>query len=499
MFKNLYVIGFLLLFISSKNIEQNLIKVTNIKELNEAIKLAQPGDEIVLSNGIWKDVEIEFRAKGTESNPIILKAETAGKVFIEGKSYLKIGGEYLEVHDLYFRNGYTTIKSVIIFKVDNKTLANNCKVTNCVIDEFTQLDREVSDHWVEFWGRNNELSNCYIAGKSNFGPTVRVYLKGNENIKNHHKIINNHFGLRPRKGGPHGETLQIGDSRTSMTPSYVKVNNNYFERCNGEVEVISSKSNFNEFKNNIFFECEGSLVLRHGNYANIDGNIFIGNDNSEFIGGIRVINTGHWITNNYFYKLKGSEFRSPLAVMNGIPKSPLNRYNQVTDVVVAYNTYIDCKTPWHFSVGANMSKKDVLPASEIRSARPVRTIVADNLIFNHEVEEYPVINYDKVDGVIFKNNISNNINRSNVQSDGIITKKFSVTKLSDWLFVPAQNDDEVYLGFDFETIKSDLFENSRTQKNAIGAIVLPVNDNKINIDKSLYGPNWFSSKKEVKK
>ena len=88
-----------------------------------------------------------------------------------------------------------------------------------------------------------------------------------------------------------------------MTPSYVKVANNIFEKCNGEVEIISSKSNFNEFRNNVFFESEGSLVMRHGNYCIVDGNLFIGSDESQFIGGIRVINTGHWITNNYFYNL----------------------------------------------------------------------------------------------------------------------------------------------------------------------------------------------------
>jgi hypothetical protein len=80
-------------------------------------------------------------------------------------------------------------------------------------------------------------------------------------------------------------------------------------------------------------------VTRHGNYCTIDGNYFNGDDISENIGRIRLINTGHWVTNNYFYNLKGQNFRSPLAVMNGIPKSPLNRYNQVTDVVVAHNTW----------------------------------------------------------------------------------------------------------------------------------------------------------------
>jgi len=493
--KLLSVLSIVILLISCQEISSTTIKVTNIEELNKAIKNAKAGDEIILANGVWKDVQIKFSGKGTKDKPIILRAETAGKVFIEGTSDLKIGGEYLEVRDLYFKNGYTPSNTVIDFRIDSKNIANNCKVINCVIEEYTQPDRATKDHWIEFWGRNNQLDHCYIAGKSNQGPTIIVSLKGNEHINNHHQITNNHFGPRPRKGGPHGETMQLGDSYTSMSPSYTNVSNNFFEHCNGEVEIISSKSNFNEFRNNIFFESEGSLVLRHGNYATVDGNIFIGNDNSEFIGGIRVVNTGHWITNNYFYKITGNEFRSALAIMNGIPKSPLNRYNQVTDVVVAYNSFVDCKSPWQFSVGANTDKSDVLPASEIRSARPERLIVANNLIFNHEADEYPIKNYNKVDGVTFKNNFLNSKNKSEVQSDGIVTSGIDMTKLSDWLYVPTENNEDIYSGFDFEIIKTDLFENSRAQNSAIGAIVLPVDKSKSVIDKKLYGASWFSNVK----
>jgi len=469
--------------------------VSNINELNDAIQNVKAGDHIVLANGVWKDVEINFSGQGTEAKPIILRAETPGKVTIEGVSNLKIGGDYLEVHDLHFKNGYTPSRNVIQFKINDTLIANHSKVTNCVIEEFTQPDRDVSDHWVEFWGRHNELSNNYIAGKSNFGPTVMVMLKGNQHIKNYHQIVNNHFGPRPRKGGPHGETMQIGDSGTSMTPSHTNVENNLFERCNGEVEIISSKSNNNTFKNNVFFESEGSLVLRHGNYATIDGNIFIGNDNSEFIGGIRVINTGHWITNNYFYKLKGSTFRAPLAVMNGIPKSPLNRYNQVTDAVIAYNTFVDTKTPFHFSVGSNVSQSEVLPKSEIRSARPTRTVVANNILYNQTPFEYPIKNYDKVDGVLFKNNYTNSANKSEVQPEGLQTVELDVQEVSKSLKVPTYDTKQIYSGFDFETITTDLFGNKRDKdNNSLGAIINTNNHNNL-YNQSNYGTSWFKNQK----
>ncbi|WP_028282123.1 chondroitinase-B domain-containing protein [Olleya marilimosa] len=473
----------------------NNIKVNSIEALHEAIKNSSAGDNIILANGVYKDVEIEFYGHGTANKPITLKAETPGEVSIEGVSNLKIGGDYLVVEGLHFKNGYTPSKNVIQFKINDTLIANHSTVTNCVIDAFTQPDRDVSDHWVEFWGRHNQLSNNYITGKSNFGPTVMVRLDGNQHIKNYHQIINNHFGPRPRKGGPHGETMQIGDSGTSMTPSHTNVENNLFERCNGEVEIISSKSNNNTFKNNVFFESEGSLVLRHGNYATIDGNIFIGNDNSEFIGGIRVINTGHWITNNYFYKLKGSTFRAPLAIMNGIPKSPLNRYNQVTDVVIAHNSFIDTKTPFHFSVGSNVSQSEVLPKSEIRSARPIRTVIANNILYNQTPFDFPIKNYDKVDGVLFKNNYTNSANKSEVKPKGLITANMDVTKVSSQLMVPKIDNSNVYLGFDFETIDTDLFGNKRTsENNAVGAII-NTGDYKALYDSSNYGTDWFDTKK----
>lgn len=474
---------------------KNSIKVSNPEELNLALKNAVAGDEIILANGVWKDIQIKFSGKGTKEAPITLRAETSGKVSIEGVSDLKIGGSFLHVIGLYFKNGYTPSKTVIDFHIDSKTIANNCKVSDCVIEDYTQLNRNKGDHWIDFWGRNNQLDHCYMAGKSNSGPTIMVNLEGNENILNYHQITNNHFGPRPRKGGPHGETIQIGNSFTSMVPSHTKVVNNLFERCDGEVEVISNKSNDNTYRNNIFYKSEGSLVLRHGNYCTIDGNFFIGDDNSEFIGGIRVINTGHWITNNYFYKIKGKEFRSAIAVMNGVPKSPQNRYNQVTDAVVAYNTFVDCSTPWQFSVGANIDKKDVLPLSEIRSARPVRTTFANNIIYNQKANDFPIKGYDKVDGVLFKNNTTNSPNNSDVKDIGIKTESFTMNKQSDWLYIPTMNQKEVYTGFDFQNITKDIFENNRISSNAIGAIVLPVDKNKGQINKNDFGSSWFSNVK----
>ncbi|WP_217495880.1 chondroitinase-B domain-containing protein [Mangrovivirga cuniculi] len=488
---------FLTFIFSCENIpEKNEQIVTNQAELAEVINVLKPGDVIVLAKGTWKDLELNIKGFGTSDNPIIVKGEVPGEVFIEGKSFLKLGGEYIIVRDLIYRNGYTPVNSVIDFKIDKDQVANNCRVTNCVILNYNQLQRNLSDHWVEFSGRNNRLDHCYLSGKTNDGPTIRIRLAGNQNILNHHKIDNNHFGPRPRKGGPHGETIQIGSSSTSMSPSYTSVSNNLFERCNGEVEVISNKANFNEFRNNIFNKCEGSLVMRHGNYCRIDGNMFIGDTISNVYGGIRIVNTGHWVTNNYFYQLKGNDFRAPLSVMNGIPKSPLNRYNQVTDLTVAYNSWVECENPMQFGVGVNLDQKEVLPASEIRSARPIRTVVANNLVYN-ENGTSPVIAYDQIDGVSFFKNFINKLSDDTLNIKGFNEEKIIKTQLENEVYnIQTKNEFKPYQGFDFNSIEKDLFGNPRNKTTYLGAIA-PSAKPKSLLSDSLYGPSWFSINENI--
>ena len=179
-----------------------------------------------------------------------------------------------------------------------------------------------------------------------------------------------------------------------MNSSGTIVDGNYFERCNGETEIISNKSCNNIFVNNTFFESEGSLVLRHGDRGIVAGNWFIGNEKIN-TGGVRVINEGHLIYNNFFYKLRGDDFRSALAVMNAIPDSPLNGYMPVKNVIIANNTYYDCSTPWAFGVGLGERNRII---------KPEGTLLLNNLVYSPNEAEL-IKFYDQTDGVSFDNNL----------------------------------------------------------------------------------------------
>ncbi|WP_405608354.1 chondroitinase-B domain-containing protein [Polaribacter sp. Asnod1-A03] len=500
----LLITCFILLITSCKHNEKTETTfVQNNKELYTAIKNASAGTEIILKNGVWQNTQINFYGLGTEEKPIILKAETPGKVFLEGESFLHLGGEYLIVDGFYFRNGYSPNSSILRFKIGKDSTAFHSRITNTVIKNFTKPSRLTNDHWIDFYGKHNKLDHCYIEGKSNDGETLRVYQDDIKSVSNYHQIVNNYFGPRPRKGGPRAETVRVGDSKTSMSSGFLNVSNNYFDACNGEVEIISDKTNFNTYRNNIFYKSEGSLVLRHGSFATVDGNIFIGDDDSDFYGGIRVVNSGHLITNNYFYKINGAKFRSPLAVMNGIPMSPINRYKPVTDVTIAYNTWVDCASPIQIGVGQNVASADVLPKYEIRSAAPIRSVIANNLIFNNKVDKTPFINHDNVTGILFRNNVLDNQNQHFSKFNVFKNSTVKMKQINDWLFAPETNQSEnfsnVYIGYEFDKIKTDLFGSLRTDKNNVGAITNIENAEKFKIDKKKYGPSWFSTETTTSK
>jgi poly(beta-D-mannuronate) lyase len=320
-----------------------LFAFDNIPALIKAVKSAKPGDTIVLNNGTYKDAQLVLTGKGTAAKPIVIKAQTPGAVKLTGNSYLKLGGEYLEVNGLYFTDGYTKDDPVIEYRRNNQELANNCRVTNCAIDNYSKPDRFDTDSWIVFWGQHNRLDHTTIGDKLNGGTTLIVNLDDERSQQNYHSIDSNYFKGHSRLGSNGGETIRVGVSRYSLTPSYTQIAYNYFERCNGEVEIISIKSGSNHVYKNTFYECEGGVVLRHGSKNVIESNLFIGN-NKPYTGGIRVINPGHKVFNNLLIDCMGERFRSAFGVLNGVPNSLINRYYQVTDADIYHNSFIDCNS-----------------------------------------------------------------------------------------------------------------------------------------------------------
>ncbi|GAA4272558.1 hypothetical protein GCM10022258_18520 [Aquimarina gracilis] len=397
--------------------------VDSIEALHTAIKTAKPGDSIILAKGTWKNVELVFEGKGTKDKPITLTVEEKGQTSLEGASYLQMAGEYLVVSGLVFKNGFTPTSEVISFKKDKKNFASHSRLTECVIDNYSNPERREQDYWVGVYGKNNRIDHNHFEGKGNLGVTMAVRLNSKKFIENNHQIDHNYFGPRQTLGSNGGETLRIGTSHHSMSNSNTLVEYNYFDRCGGELEIISNKSCQNTFKNNVFYECRGTLTMRHGNETLVKNNVFIGNGIPS-TGGIRVINGQQTVENNYAIGLTGYRFGGALVVMNGVPNSPLNRYFQVADAKIKNNTFINCD---YIQLCAGSDQE--------RSAIPINSVMENNIFYNENKNDIFTV-YDDISGIQFSNNLISP-NTKPISEKGFFPKKITLTKNSNGFLSPS--------------------------------------------------------------
>lgn len=362
--------------------------VHDIAQLNAVRPVA--GDTIVLADGEWRDATIKLVGEGSAAKPITLTAEHPGKVILTGRSNLKLAGNHLVASNLVFRDGYTPDDVVVSFRTDSRHWANHSRVTGIVIDRFNQPDRRKEDHWVSIYGADNRVDHSQFEGKGNDGATLVVIRDKPYPLDNRARIDHNYFGPRPPLGGNGGETIRIGTSTESGSDSHSIVEDNLFDRCDGEVEIISVKSGANVIRNNLFVDSQGTLTLRHGNGNIVERNVFFGHG-IPHTGGIRIINERQTVRDNYLEGLAGEDFRSAITVMNGVPNSPINRYLPVRNALIANNSAIN---PAEINLGGG--------ADAERSVPPESTRFVNDLIVNAGSGD-PIHIGSSIAGISFEN------------------------------------------------------------------------------------------------
>ncbi|NLZ51533.1 MAG: poly(beta-D-mannuronate) lyase [Rikenellaceae bacterium] len=331
--------------------------------LQKAIASAMPGDTIFVRDGIYSDCELSLRTDG----PVVVSAQSPGGVVFTGKSVLRISGNGLEVRDFLFRECFAGKGAVVEFR-DGDSLAHGCRLTSCVIQDCNPQHRDIPFSYVSIYGRNNRVDHCSFMGKLSLGVTLLVMLDHEGCDNNHHSIDHNIFGPRPVYGSNGSETIRVGTSIQCMQNSRTLIADNLFDRCNGEVEVVSIKSCENTIARNVFYECQGVLALRHGDRNIAEENMFLGHGVRN-TGGIRIVGEDQIVRRNLFYSLAGERFFSALALMYGVPNSLPNRYMQVKNTIIQDNVFEDCKSI-DFSTGKDFE----------RTLPPIGTIWTGNTV-----------------------------------------------------------------------------------------------------------------------
>jgi chondroitinase B-like protein len=308
--------------------------VHSASDINIAMQTAGPGDALIMADGTWTNQQISFAGYGQTENPITLRAQTPGQVLLNGNSTINISGTWLVVDGLKFEGGALGSSDHIVEFRGAHGEATNSRFTNSAIIDYNPANIDTRYFWVSMYGQNNRVDNNFFSGQNHSGVTVVVW-RGDSD-PDYHQIDRNHFADRPEGNGNGFETIRVGTSDESLSDSYTLVENNLFERTDGEVEIISNKSGNNTYRYNTFRESAGTLTLRHGNDTRVEGNFFLGQNKKES-GAIRVIGERQTVVNNY---IAGVDDRAggAISISAGVSDSAVNEYYQVKDAVIAHNT-----------------------------------------------------------------------------------------------------------------------------------------------------------------
>ncbi|WPJ97844.1 polysaccharide lyase 6 family protein [Coraliomargarita algicola] len=328
------------------------ITVNSVETLKAAVSQAVPGDMIIVSSGDYSK-PIDIVGRGSDVSHITIRSEQGAPVVLNGPIYLR--GSYLSLEGFDFGP-----KGRVEFAEGRGHRLWRCR-----------FDALKAGHWVRF---QDEATHCEIgycsftnddnAGESGNQQIIQI-LRSDETGPDYHHIHHNYFAnVTPGEDSNGFETIQLfhgAEGGRGSSQSIVEYN--VFERCNGEVEMISVKCSDNIIRYNLIKECRGGLVVRKGTGNLIEGNVFLGN-NVEKTSGIRFQGNEQIVVNNFMSNLA----YSAISLHNGDPE---NYYDPVQGATIAFNTIINCGRA--FNIGVRHPKLD-------SSISPVDVVIANNIL-----------------------------------------------------------------------------------------------------------------------
>jgi poly(beta-D-mannuronate) lyase len=358
-------------------------KVINQDEFKKVADIIIAGDEIVIANGNYSGWQLVINTNGTAHNPIVIRAETSGKVIFSGdvtKPVFQLTGRFTEISGLVF-SGCNVFKG----QCGNGVLielkaAKYCRVTDCAFTKNRVKAQFMPIVVISGKAEHNRVDHCsFIGNIDNQELQVKIT---DEAIPLYTIIDHNVFKDKDKvnwKIFNGGECVQIGQDPVLLGTQYVRsvVRDNRFIHCNGEAEVISNKSSGNNYINNYFEDCHGELVMRGGHDCLIDSNTFKGGT-----GGIRVNGTHHTITNNIL-----SSLPTGIRLMYGMAKgkTEIGFYIAASDCLIKNNSITNATTGILIGDSKNADwtgKFDTAkyPSRTIQDIAPFNNNLVDNTI-----------------------------------------------------------------------------------------------------------------------
>lgn len=324
------------------------IEVSNASDLESNTGWSMSaGTTVCLTDGTYEDIELSIGGDGTEDLPITVAAQNPGSVFFEGESQVRMSGSYIVFQGVTFQNGNSSSSDLFQTRGNGDVACNNCRITEVTITDWDETFED-SNRWFLVYGEGNRIDHGWFTGKTNRGSLLTVDRSTDD--ADYAQIDHNYFGNRPPADGQdypstsdnEYEAVRIGTSGTHEAGSYSRVEYNYFEKIQGEAEIISNKSSYNVITHNTIRESYGSIVNRHGSNTEISYN-FMFADDYAYAGGIRLTDSDHQVFNNHIEgcSFEDSNFNGGIVLTDSDGSSD-SGYQQVDNVLIAHNTFVNC-------------------------------------------------------------------------------------------------------------------------------------------------------------
>jgi poly(beta-D-mannuronate) lyase len=375
---------------------------------------ALPGDTINIANGTYNWDLVSFvNTNGSASlAPIVLKAQTPGGVIFNGTTKFAFQITNMVFTGFVFKNGSAGVSSVIKVGKGSTLPSYYCRITNNVIDNYNSDTALLQKNaWIELDGDHHRVDHNTFVNKCNGTATIIVIYTPvtypNKAIPTYNRIDSNYFKERSYMGANEGETIRVGDAASARSDGYNIVEYNLVEDVTtaSELEIFSNKSHRNTYRYNTIKNSNGGICLRFGRYCDVYGNFILNDNPTREVAGIRIIDKGHKVFNNYIEGVNGASLssdqkRASLCIYNGnFSDSALGsgEYFAADSCMVAFNTIVNAEAgagivlgcvhggtiqPKGITLANNLVKMSSGNAAYMNSANSALTQFSEGNIYN---------------------------------------------------------------------------------------------------------------------
>jgi hypothetical protein len=411
--------------------------VTSISALQSAVSGAAPGDVIELADGSYSTSStINLSKAGTAGAPITIRPEHVGGATISGSGgfVISAGASYVVLAGFKL----TGSRGLSI-----PVGATHVQITRNVF----QMAGSVQ-YWLTVAGDDAQIDHNTFQHKSTAGNFVEVIGPGTSGMAQRTWIHHNYFLDQSFTGSNGGESVRVGLSGRQHSSAHAIVEYNLFEKCNGDLEVISVKSSDDIIRYNTLRNSKGTITLRHGWGSVVEGNFLLGNAT-----GIRMFGNNHTVINNVIQSSTGLALEVGGGEVRDDTTSGTD-HEAVDHALVAFNTFVsDRSAPIQVGDGG-------------KSYQPSDVTIADDIVSGSG----SAVSLVGGSGIRYQGNMLNGVSGGAMPSSGYRTANPQLTLDSGGLYRLSSGSPAINAALGtFSQVTLDMDGQARTGTFDVGA------------------------------